>query len=409
MSKLVIIALSVVAVVVIWAWLRRRHVLGVPKVNKPATTLPDVSFPVATETPSGDNTEIALKREQVKPTSASQQPVSTIDKEASQLCDDYQGTETKTSPSRLEVTVPPSDSAMQSTSMDEQCDEEKDPTSTVLTISATESLRAEADLTDCENSKSLLIEAEPTPKPPTYHPPTPPAKKLRTSENQERTPRLTPMGDTDLRLRVQLSFARDGSLKTLALVADRRAGMPSEVDIGGTQNGLRLKELRDDYYEPVAIVDASNALLQGVEWHGYGDSRRWRWVLGGREIYVLAPGDEFGLHGFVLTARLWLNARHVILTKASLREKVLAALTAAGCASWEERDDTTSGVPSGWILFREVKPTRAVPMRDDDTLNVRPSRNRAAFRRRNQTEEKHCSLVFLRIRFTENLWFSGDD
>ena len=28
-------------------------------------------------------------------------------------------------------------------------------------------------------------------------------------------------------------------------------------------------------------------------------------------------------------------------------------------------DETTPGVPSGWLLFRDVKPTRAVPRRDE--------------------------------------------
>ena len=63
-------AILVVAVVVIWAWLRRRQVLGILQVNKPATTLPDASFPAVTEMPSGDNAKITLEREQVKQTFA---------------------------------------------------------------------------------------------------------------------------------------------------------------------------------------------------------------------------------------------------------------------------------------------------------------------------------------------------
>jgi len=169
---------------------------------------------------------------------------------------------------------------------------------------------------------------------------------------------------------VQLVFGRGGVVKSLALAPDRRDGMPSEIEITGTQGELHLTELRDDCYEPVVLAEASNALLQGVEWRGRGDARRWRWVLGSRELYVLAPGDEFGLHGFVSTARLWLNARHVVLATKRLREEVLSALAKAGCATPEISDDTTPGVPSNWLLFRDVMPTRAVPMRDDrDILN----------------------------------------
>jgi len=121
----------------------------------------------------------------------------------------------------------------------------------------------------------------------------------------------------------------------------------------------------------VPLVNASIALLEGVEWRGRGDARRWRWVLGGRELYVLASGDVCGLYPFGSTARLMLNARHVVLAAARLREEVLTALNEAGCATPEVSDDTTPGVPSGWLLFREVIPTRAVPMRDErDILNA---------------------------------------
>ena len=211
------------------------------------------------------------------------------------------------------------------------------------------------------------------PRPPAYNPTAPAAPTIQTRTPRPPRPPNTPArqnGNADLRLRVQLVFGRGGVVKSLALAPDRRDGMPIEVDITGTQGELHLTELRDDCYEPVMLADASNALLQGVEWRGRGDARRWRWVLGSRELYVLAPGDEFGLHGFVSTARLWLNARHVVLATKRLREEVLSALAKAGCATPEISDDTTPGVPSGWLLFRDVMPTRAVPMRDDrDILN----------------------------------------
>jgi hypothetical protein len=216
-------------------------------------------------------------------------------------------------------------------------------------------------------------EVDIAPRPPTYNPTAPAAPTIQT--RTPRTPR-TPNNsarqncNADLRLRVQLVFGRGGVVKSLALAPDRRDGMPIEVEITGTQGEQHLTELRDDCYEPVMLMDASTALLQGVEWRGRGDARRWRWVLGSRELYVLAPGDEFGLHGFVSTARLWLNARHVVLATKRLREEVLSALAKAGCATPEISDDTTPGVPSGWLLFRDVMPTRAVPMRDDrDILN----------------------------------------
>jgi hypothetical protein len=213
-------------------------------------------------------------------------------------------------------------------------------------------------------------QADTVPRPPTYRPTAPAAPTATPRSRRPTNTRPTQSANADLRLRVQLVFGRGGVVRNLALAPDRRDGMPSEIGITGTQGELHLTELRDDCYEPLMLADASNALLQGVEWRGRGDARNWRWVLGGRELYVLAPGDEFGLHGFVSTARLWLNARHVVLAAARLREEVMAALAEAGCATPEVSDETNSGVPAGWLLFRDVMPTRAVPMRGDrDILN----------------------------------------
>ncbi len=229
----------------------------------------------------------------------------------------------------------------------------------------------EVDPEDREDQEPPLAESEPPPKPPIHIPPVPPSEERNTPGRRPPTPPSTPRAPAHLRLRVQLVFGRGGIVKTLALVADRREGMPSEVEVRGTQGELSLSELRNDCYEPVTLADVANTLQQGVEWRGRGDARRWRWVLGGREIYVLAPGDEFGLHGFVSTAGLLLNARQAVLAKAALRDQVLAALAAVGCADPELNDDTTMGVPSGWILYRDVIPTRWVPRRDEqDPLNV---------------------------------------
>ncbi len=177
--------------------------------------------------------------------------------------------------------------------------------------------------------------------------------------------RPAPNTNAELRLRVQLVFGRGGGVKTLALVPDRREGMPDEVEITGMQGELRLTEPLENCYQSVPLADAGNALRQGVEWRGKGDARHLRWVLTRRELYVLAPGDEFGLSGLVSTARLLLNARHVVLAMAHLRNEVLAALAETGSANPEVNDDTTPDVPSGWLLFRDVTPTRAVPMRDE--------------------------------------------
>lgn len=217
-----------------------------------------------------------------------------------------------------------------------------------------------------ETKPEIIIPA----KGPTYRPPTPISPVNQSRLHRPAIPRQPSNPDTnaDLPLRVQLIFGRGGSIKTLALVPDRRDGMPDAIEVTGTQGQQHLTELRNDCYESVILQDSGNALRQGVEWHGRWDVQCYRWVLGGRELYVLAEGDECGLHGFVSRRkdpRLLLNARHVVLSSAHLRDEVLAALAEAGCTTPETSDDSTPGIPSGWLLFREVKPTRAVSMRGD--------------------------------------------
>jgi hypothetical protein len=81
---------------------------------------------------------------------------------------------------------------------------------------------------------------------------------------------------------------------------------------------------------------------------------------------VLAPGDGFGFSGFISTECLLLNERHVVMLKSELRDKVSAALREAGCSTFDILDETSSGVPQGWLVFKEVSPTRPVPRRDGD-------------------------------------------
>jgi hypothetical protein len=163
-------------------------------------------------------------------------------------------------------------------------------------------------------------------------------------------------------------------VKTLALVPHRREGMPNHIDVTTVNGCLQLSEWSTDCYQPVAMVEFPSSLSDGLVWQARDGAQRWRWELTKREIYVLAAGEEFGLHGFVTRRkdqRLWLNTRHVVLAKESLRDQIHAALAEAGCAQTEVHDRTTPGVPSGWILFREVIPTRSVQMDDErGILNV---------------------------------------
>jgi hypothetical protein len=213
---------------------------------------------------------------------------------------------------------------------------------------------------------SVVLEAKPQ-EPPKYQ-----ALRARASvppmtERKTPTPRL--LAGEGPQLRVHIVFDRRGSsLRSLTLIPEWRAGMPLDLEVTGTHGDFALSRLGDSC-EDVVLPEIGAALRSGVVWHGKGPERRWHWVLSGRELYVLS-GDA-GFHGFVSLPRLLLGADHVVLATIERRAEVKAALVQAGCGEPEIMDETTEGVPSGWLLFRHVKPTHSVPARDEsDILNA---------------------------------------
>jgi hypothetical protein len=229
-----------------------------------------------------------------------------------------------------------------------------------------------AQPTATEESEPRLVENDQLPKAWEFSVPRPSPKK-QTRIKREQAPESTPRENFTSPIRLQLLTKRE--TVTLNLVPCRRDGMPNNLEVTTTTKGvLQLSEWREDAYQPIPLSDFPASLSDGLVWQAPGDGRRWRWELTRRELYVLAAGDEFGLHGFVTRRndqRLWLNTKHVILAKENLRDQVIAALAEAGCQSPEVCDATMPGVPSGWILIRDVIPTRSVQMRGDrDPLNV---------------------------------------
>jgi len=202
-----------------------------------------------------------------------------------------------------------------------------------------------------------------------------PSPTQKNGTKSERKSDPTPRTNSSLPIRLQLVFGSGGSVKKLVLIPHRLEEMPSSVEVTTvTGDRLQLSESSSDSYESFAVSAFHNPLSEGVVFQTRGDTQTWRWELSRREIYVLAAGDAFGLSGFVTRhrdQRLWLNTRHLVLAKESFRDQVMGALNDAGCGSPEICDSATPGVPSGWILIRDVIPTRAVPMREEhNILNI---------------------------------------
>jgi hypothetical protein len=181
-------------------------------------------------------------------------------------------------------------------------------------------------------------------------------------------------GSNSLQMAVRLSF-RTGGICQFSLLAQRRSDLPERIEVRGRDRTELLRALQDDWYELKAPNDLSGLLRDGAAWTSTQPGKvAARWTLASRDIYVLGVLADFG--GYVSTPRLTIGEDHVVLCVAGRQTDVSAALRAAGCAE-ARLIESGSGVPHGWIAFRNVKPSRWVPAANDgDVLEtLRPLAN----------------------------------
>jgi hypothetical protein len=164
--------------------------------------------------------------------------------------------------------------------------------------------------------------------------------------------------DLALDIRVRLRFDRFDFCE-IRLLPERMAEMDTEVEVktGGTSLHLVAQE---EWYEDLAFENIGDRLRRGIELKGLlTDRRRARWLLTGRDIYVLASHQRAS--GFLSTTRLVLGRSHVVLCAAELLQQVEAALNEAGCQGYTKLNEA-HGVPPGWVGLRSVVPSRAVAL-----------------------------------------------
>jgi hypothetical protein len=181
-------------------------------------------------------------------------------------------------------------------------------------------------------------------------------------------------GDRSLQMAVRLSF-RAGGVCQFSLLAQRRTDLPEQIEVRGQDRTELLRALQDDWYELKAPDNLSVLLRDGAAWTAARSSEvTAKWALPHRDIYVLGVVADFG--GYVSAPRLTIGEDHVVLCVTDRQQDVSAALTAAGCTE-VRLVDVDSGVPDGWIVFRNVKPSRWVPATNDGDIldTIRPLAN----------------------------------
>lgn len=227
----------------------------------------------------------------------------------------------------------------------------------VVELPANESTTADAVIEEIQTLQETE-ETEKTPqryRPPVQKPPQPAQPKTRPVNEEAKGASAS---ETALGIRVRLMFDRFG-ICSIGLLPERTAGLDNEVatKLGGKPFLLVAQE---DWYEDLYPENIGSCLREGAELKAVlADERRVRWLLSGRDLYVLASNARAS--GFVSTNRLALGRSHVVLCAAEFLEKAETILNEAGCQGYTRLGEG-EGIPAGWSGLRDVKPTKALPL-----------------------------------------------
>lgn len=180
--------------------------------------------------------------------------------------------------------------------------------------------------------------------------------KAATRPENVKTKRAEP-SELRLEIRVCLRFDRSGSCE-IGFLPERAPELDDEVEVKSSGTTLRLVG-EEDWYEEIRLANIGERLRLGLELkRNIADQPRARWLLSGRDIYVIARHPRVSY--FVSTSRLALNRSHVVLCVPEKLQQVEDILNEAGCQGYTKLSE--SDVPPGWVGLRDVLPTKAIKL-----------------------------------------------
>jgi hypothetical protein len=206
---------------------------------------------------------------------------------------------------------------------------------------------------------------EPKPERPKYQPP---GQRLPGTKIAPRPEQPEPERDRASPIQVRLLMERGGFCR-VTLLPRRTPEMPVEIEVVAGGEPLALTQLQEEWFEDVHPADLGTLLRDGTAWTAaLADGRTLRWVLSGREVYVL--GHHPQLSGFVSAPKVLLGEPHVVLCTANILSDVTRVIAEGGSPSPVVLG-SDAGIPDGWIGLRGVCPQIAVSSAADaDILNV---------------------------------------
>ncbi|MEW8232446.1 MAG: hypothetical protein AB2745_19145 [Candidatus Thiodiazotropha endolucinida] len=162
-----------------------------------------------------------------------------------------------------------------------------------------------------------------------------------------------------LRMHLHAMHGRRNQFR-ISLLPERPKDFDENVEIKGPDNQVvTWSASQDDWYADVDQSDLGNLLVTGAEWELNAGVDQIKWVLSGREIYVLASDSKGTISGYIPVSRLILFEEHLVLCARNQEQDVRQALDNAGCSGFTYMSDA-GGMPAGWVLFHHVRPTVAV-------------------------------------------------
>ena len=164
----------------------------------------------------------------------------------------------------------------------------------------------------------------------------------------------------NLQVFVRVVFGRRNSVQ-VSLLPARGGDLGEEIEVMGPNGEESWFACQDEWYDDFIPADISDCLANGIRWN----SGRATWVLSPRDIFVLAASQT--ISGFVSTTRLLLHEDHLILCQEGAQEIVREELEKAGCGEVDCKSG--HGIPEGWALFSNVRPTVAVD--HDESAGIR--------------------------------------
>lgn len=215
-----------------------------------------------------------------------------------------------------------------------------------------------------DDDASVQARATSRQRQPVYQPP------VRTAESVRPRGR-TSQGETvnsrhrALSMSVRIIFRHRNNWH-VSLLPPRSAELGDDVEIKGPNGTEEWNACQDEWYGDIQPSNMHILIEKGAQWEScQTDGNEVRWVLAGREIYVLAPSTT--ISGYVSAPRLILSEDHLVLCTQRMKEAVRQALSEAGCLEATPVVSCSELLP-GWILFQGVRPTVAIE--HDDSAGI---------------------------------------